>query len=126
MGKVDLGAVDFAVQEEGVGSQNESSHTKNDGKGSGGSTGRTATGTTHGGNVPCCFFQSRQDGVDVIASRRVSVEVLLRAQSGLALGGHLVRRLAQLNNLVVVVIVVITIVVVSVCRAGTRQISKKV
>ena len=109
-GEVDLGAVDLAVQEKGVGAEKTGGQSKDDGK-DGGS--RTAGKAQHSsGNLVAGRCQSGENVVDEFASASVRVKVLSDLQVGLALDGSLVRLLADFGNFSVVVVVVVAVVIV--------------
>jgi hypothetical protein len=109
MGKIDLGTVDLAVQEEGVGTQDDGRKEEDNGKGKRGASSarRVVRNLTSG------LLQFGKDAVDVVAASCVRVEVgAASIQVGFALGGSFVGLLAKLIDFVVVVIVIVVVVVV--------------
>ncbi len=121
LSKIDLGAVDLAVQEEGVSSKKSSCHSKDDGKSSGcrtANSGARSTGDLSGG-----LLQVGEDVVNVFTSAGVGVKVVAKVQLVFALGSLFVGLLADFGNfgilvLVVLVVVVVVVVVVLVVLVG--------
>ena len=111
LGEIDLSAVDLAVQEEGVRSQDQRCDGEDDCEGSRGGTARNAGSTGHRCDSTRGLVQRGEDLVDVVTSRCVGV---VRVQSRLTLGSHFVRFLADSVDFVVLVVVVVLSVVVSI------------
>jgi len=125
LSKVNLGAVDLAVQEEGVGSKESCRQPKDDGEGGSGcaASGNRSTGSA--GDLSCSLVQVGENVVDVVTSAGIGVIVLSKviSQLGFTLGSHFVRLLTELGRFVVLVVVLVVVVVVVVIVAVVIVIS---
>ena len=113
MGKIDLGTVDLAVQEEGVCSQDSGGNREDNCQCNSGGLASTGATTSTRGNLSCSLVHSGKNVVDVVASTCIGVKVVaVGGNSGLASSSHFINLFADLRKLDVLVLVVVSVVVV--------------